>query len=60
MRTLTLGRHPEMGIEKAHREAATVLARLYAGEETRNSVPWSTFTASLSWSAELKGSDRDT
>ena len=32
MRKLTLGRYPEMGIEKARREAAAVLARLWAGE----------------------------
>ena len=32
MRKLTLGRFPEMGIEKARREAAAVLARLWGGE----------------------------
>ena len=32
MRKITLGRFPEMGIEKARREAATVLARLWGGE----------------------------
>ena len=32
MRKLTLGRFPEMGIEKPPREAATVLARLWGGE----------------------------
>ena len=32
MRKLTLGRYPEMGIEKARREAAAILARLWAGE----------------------------
>ena len=30
MRKITLGRFPEMGIEKARREAAAVLARLWA------------------------------
>ena len=33
MRKITLGRYPEMGIEKARREAATVLARLWGGED---------------------------
>ncbi len=32
MRKITLGRFPEMGIEKARREAAAVLARLWGGE----------------------------
>ena len=32
MRKITLGRFPEMGIEKARREAATILARLWGGE----------------------------
>ena len=32
MRKITLGRFPEMGIGKARREAATVLARLWGGE----------------------------
>ena len=32
MRKITLGRFPEMGLEKARREAATVLARLWGGE----------------------------
>ena len=38
MRKITLGRFPEMGIEKARREAATVFARLWgveAGPRTR-------------------------
>ena len=32
MRKLTLGRFPEMGVEKARREAAAMLARLWGGE----------------------------
>ena len=32
MRKITLGRFPEMGVEKARREAATILARLWGGE----------------------------
>ena len=32
MRKITLGRFPEMGIEKARREAAVVLARLWGGD----------------------------
>ena len=32
MRKITLGRFPEMGIEKAQRKTATVLARLWGGE----------------------------
>ena len=32
MRKITLGRFPEMGIEQARREAATVLVRLWGGE----------------------------
>ena len=32
MRKLTLGRFPEMGVEKARREAAVILARLWGGE----------------------------
>ena len=32
MRKITLGRFPEKGIEKARREAAAVLARLWGGE----------------------------
>ena len=32
MRKIALGRFPEMDIEKARREAATVLARLWGGE----------------------------
>ena len=32
MRKVTLGRFPEMGVEKARREAATILARLWGGE----------------------------
>ena len=33
MRKITLGRYPEMGIEKARREAAAVLVRLWGGED---------------------------
>lgn len=33
MRKITLGRFPEMGIEKARREAAAVLVRLWGGED---------------------------
>ena len=33
MRKITLGRFPEMGIEQARREAATVLVRLWDGED---------------------------
>ena len=33
MRKITLGRYPEMGIEKARREAAAVLVRLWSGED---------------------------
>ena len=33
MRKFTLGRYPEMGIGKARREAAAVLARLWGGED---------------------------
>ena len=32
MRKITLGRFPEMGVEKARREAAALLARLWGGE----------------------------
>jgi len=32
MRKLTLGRFPEMGVEKARREAAAMLARVWGGE----------------------------
>ena len=32
MRKLTLGRFPEMGVEKARREAAVILVRLWGGE----------------------------
>ena len=32
MRKITLGRFPEMGIEKARREATTILTRLWGGE----------------------------
>ena len=48
MRKITLGRFPEMGIEKARREAATVLARLWGGEAVaapRKAPPFRDFAA---------------
>ena len=35
MRKITLGRFPEMGIKKARRDAATMLARLSGGNRVR-------------------------
>ena len=39
MGKITLGRFPEMGLEMARREAATLLARLWGGEAIASPIP---------------------